>query len=285
MLAESGNSGKVVGSFWNAPTPVLCAYGIFSVVGFAVFHFVAEREPSSTLTLSAAAQCLGIALLWIQVLSGKGAWGISTKTLLLDAVAISFRLCSTLFVDGYLPNSPDGDFVYQSFDVCSVLMILFLLRRVTVNHADTYQASEDNFPIGPMLLGCCVLAALLHGDMDANPLLDTLWMAGLFTSVIAVLPQFWLITKSGGHVGALTSHYIATLAFSRFLSGCFAWMAWEHLSCEHYIDGFEHARWVILGANLMHLVILGDFGFKYVRSISKHGLCGTVDLSIPCYDV
>merc|ERR1719359_1363155 len=101
-------------------------------------------------------------------------------------------------------------------------------------------------------------------------------MAGLFLSVVAVLPQFWLITKSGGQVGALTSHYIASMAFSRFLSGCFAIMAWEHLSCEPYIEGFEHAKWVILGAHVVHVIILCDFGCTYVYSMVKHGINETV---------
>jgi hypothetical protein len=258
---------------------VLCAYGIFGVVGVAVFHFVAEREPSSTLTMSALAQALGVSLLWIQVMSGQGAWGISAKGLLLDAVAICARLGSTLFVDGYLPNSPDGDYVYQFFDICSVLMLLFLLRRVLVQHADTYQATEDTLTVGPMLLGCFVLAAILHGDMDDAPILDTLWMAGLFTSVVAVLPQFWLIVKSSGQAGALTGHYIASMALSRCLGGSFAWMAWEHLSCEPYIGEFMHARWAIGGAYVLHAVLLGDFAYTYFRSMAKNGICGPLDLS------
>merc|ERR1719450_609415 len=122
MIATSGAQKSKSGTFvdtFDAPTPVLCAYGIFSALSFVVFHLVAEREPSSTLTLSALAQCLGVSFLWIQVLSGKGAWGISAKSLLLDALAICFRLCSTLIFEGYLPSSKDGDYLYQLFDVCS----------------------------------------------------------------------------------------------------------------------------------------------------------------------
>jgi len=62
------------------------------------------------------------------------------------------------------------------------------------------------------------LAALLHADEDRRVIFDTLWMAGLFVSVVAVLPQLWLITKSGGRVEALTSHYVAALALSRVMA-------------------------------------------------------------------
>ena len=33
------------------------------------------------------------------------------------------------------------------------------------------------------------ISAVLHGNMDAHALFDTFWMAGLFTEVVAVLPQ------------------------------------------------------------------------------------------------
>ena len=47
---------------------------------------------------------------------------------------------------------------------------------------------------------------VLHGNMNGRPIFDALWMAGLFINTIAVLPQLWLVTKTGGRVEALTSH-------------------------------------------------------------------------------
>ena len=91
--------------------------------------------------MSALAQCFGITMLCIQSLSSGSAAGISAKSLLLDAFAISFRLCSTLWLDGYLPSDKSGDFIYQAFDVSSLLLLIFLLHRVLVKQYDTYQAS------------------------------------------------------------------------------------------------------------------------------------------------
>lgn len=281
MLAATGTLAKAksVASAWDAPAPVTCAYIIFSIACFVVFDVVAEQEPSSTLTLSALAQCLGVSFLWFQVLSGKGAWGISVKGLFLDGFAISLRLRSTLFVDGYLPSSRDGDYLYQLFDTCALLMITLLIRSVLVDHVETYQATEDTLRVWPWLVACCVSALILHGDMNEHWLYDTVWMSSLFVSVVAVLPHFWLITKSGGQAGAMTSHYIAAMAFSRFLSGSFAWMAWEYLTCQPHIGSFQHARWVILGAHILHVILLFDFGFTYFRSMAKYGIYGCTDFS------
>merc|ERR1719183_1937192 len=202
--------------------------------------------------MSALAQCLGITFMVIQTFTSGSAAGISASSLLLDALAICLRLCSTLWLAGYLPSDKSGDFVYQSFDVCSLLLLIFLLHRVLVVQRGTYQASEDTMRCAPMVFTSLSLAALLHGDMDDNPIFDTLWLAGLFTSVVAVMPQFWLITSSGGWTGALTSHYIAAMAMSRLLSGCFMWLARNYITCSQYINGVEHTILAIFVAHIVH---------------------------------
>lgn len=264
------------------PVPVLCAYIGFGAVGLTVYHTVAERAVSSTLTMAALAQCLGITLLCVQALASGSAAGISAKSLVLDAVAIVLRLSSTLWLEGYLPVDKSGDYIYQLFDVCSLLLLLFLLHRVLLVQRATYQDSEDSFNIGPMVLGCLGLAAVLHGNMDDQPLFDTFWMAGLFAGVVAVVPQMWLITSSGGRTEALTSHYVAAMAISRGLSGHFMWKARNHITCNPYFGGFEHAIYAILAAHVVHALLLGDFAYYYVKSVVKNGLNKPVEM-LPYY--
>ena len=43
------------------------------------------------------------------------------------------------------------------------------------------------------------------------------------------------------------------------------WHARFDITCDPWVDGFNHAIWVILGAHLLHLVLLGDFGYYYVK--------------------
>merc|ERR1719265_2991959 len=144
-------------------------------------------------------QCLGMVLLGLQVISTGSASGISAKALSLDALAICCRLSNTVWLNGYLA------------------VLAWLLYQVLVVKRQTYQVEEDTLSILPTIIGSLVLAALLHGNMNMRPFFDTLWMTGLFVSAVAVLPQLWLVTKSGGRVEALTSHYIAAMAVSRIL--------------------------------------------------------------------
>merc|ERR1719401_1431434 len=120
-------------------------------------------------------------------------------------------------------------------------MILWLLREVLVVRKRTYQAGDDGFAISPVILGCLLLAALLHADLNSSPLFDTYWMAGLFISVVAVLPQLWLIAKTGGRCEALPGHYIATMAMSRMLSGIVMWDARGQIRYDPWVEGWNHA--------------------------------------------
>jgi len=252
--------------------PLVSAYTATAGFGLGVYHFVANGEFSAILTLSALAQCSGMVFLCMQALLKGSAEGISARAVQLDICAVCFRLSSTLWLPGYLPVDASGDFIYQAFDVCSLAMMIWLLYTVQVTHRNTYQVLEDNVNTVPMVLGSLVLAALFHCDMDDRPIFDTLWMAGLFTSVVAVIPQLWLIMKTGDKAEALVGHYIAALAVSRILSGLFMWEAAPDITCDEWIwTGFSHGIVAILVAHLMHLLLVADFGYYYVKSLVHHG--------------
>lgn len=264
------------------PTRVLVAYAVFIKAAFVVHHLVAEGALSSILTLSVMVECLAAALLGLQVVSSGSAAGISARSLALDALAICLRLSSTLWLNGYLPVDASGDWVYQTVDVCSLAIVLWLLHAVLVARRDSYQKQFDTFPIEALVLVAFLLAALLHADMDSRPIFDTFWMAGLFIGVIAVLPQLWLITRTGGSVDALTSHYIAAMALSRLLSGIFMWIAREDITCEPWFAGVSHAIWAILVAHALHLLLLADFAFYYVKAMATQGLSCRFELDPSC---
>jgi len=249
------------------PWSAIFAYTLFFGASWCVYELVADRKWSSMMTMSGFAHCLGLLLLCIQVVSSRSATGVSARALILDGIAVSFRLASTLFYEGYLPNDKSGDHVYQCADLCSLLLIVFLLRLVLVTYRSTYQDAEDDISIGPMIVVSILLGALLHGDMDDHPVFDTLWLAGLFISVVCVLPQYWMISKSSGQTQVLTAHYIAATAVDRILSGMFMWYVRKYITCIPWFGGFQHTIDVILGAHLVHLVLLSDFAVFYARAI------------------
>merc|ERR1719265_1805820 len=111
-------------------------------------------------------QCLAIALLVYQVVSTGSAEGISARSLVLEATSLGLRLSSTLWLNGYLPVDASGDAIFQGVDICSLLMVCWLVHRVLVVERRTYQAEDDSLPIAPFAIASVVLGAILHADMN-----------------------------------------------------------------------------------------------------------------------
>jgi len=139
---------------------LLIAYGFFALGAGSVWHLVADGEFSAILTMSVMVQCLSLVLLALQMISTGSASGISARTLTLDALAICFRLSSTLWLNGYLPVDASGDHIFQAIDVCSLCILGWLLHQVLVVRRHTYQAEEDSLKILPMVAGAFILACI-----------------------------------------------------------------------------------------------------------------------------
>merc|ERR1719214_42697 len=135
-------------------------------------------------------------------------------------------------------------------------MVLWLVRHILCAKRKTHDADEDTLPAVPFALGCLVLAAILHGDLDDRPIFDTLWMCALFLSAVSVLPQLCMMTRGRTSVPALISHFIAVMAFSRILSGTYMWHAHSEITCAPWIGDFNHAGYAILVAHAVHLMLL-----------------------------
>jgi len=258
---------------------VALAYVVFLGLAGAIYHFVAEGEFSAIVTMAVLFQCLAMLLLCLQSFSSGSAGGISARALGLEALALCCRLSSTTWLDGYLPVDASGDWIFQATDICTLVLVVALLVYVLVVQRGSYEEAEDSLPVLPLVLGSFLLGALLHADLNSRPLFDALWMAGLFIGVVAVIPQFWLVSKAGGRIEALTSHFVAMMAVSRLLSGIFMWHVREDLTCEPWVGSFNHAVWAILGAHFLHLVLLGDFVYYYAKSVATSGLAGRVEVS------
>eukprot|EP00933_Yihiella_yeosuensis_P051549 TRINITY_DN49514_c0_g1_i1.p1 TRINITY_DN49514_c0_g1~~TRINITY_DN49514_c0_g1_i1.p1 ORF type:complete len:286 (-),score=52.60 TRINITY_DN49514_c0_g1_i1:102-959(-) len=272
MIAPSVNSFNEKVASKAPPTQVTAAYVLFAAGALSVHHFVANGEFSSVATMAVIFQCLSFALLALHSWSQGSVAGISARALGLEAMALICRLSSTTLFEGYLPVDASGDFAFQFFDVVSLLLVLWLLHTTLVTHKDSYQEEHDSLPALPMAFGSFLLAVIFHADMNNRPLFDALWMTGLFSGVVAVLPQLCLIMRSGGVVKACTSHSIAMMALSRLLSGIFMWYARFDITCQPWVEGWNHAVPAILGAHALHLILLADFGYYYLKAVMKQGL-------------
>merc|ERR1719506_122143 len=258
-----------------------------------VFHQLAEKEFSSVLTLSVLAQCLSFVLIGMQVTNSHSVGGVSGKTMFLQAMALCFRLSSTLFVDGYLPLDTTGDMFYQLVDICSLLMVLHLLRCIYKTHVTTYDVEYDTMDAKNIAIGCVALAVLVHPDLNDWATFDIAWTASLYLDTVSMIPQLFMSSKMG-KVPSYTAHYIAATLVSRGFSAWFWFYGAENISRFHAEENHGSICFgalAIIVAHLLQFLLLADFGYYYLRAGCSGSLnlssSGTLDLnaSIATYDI
>merc|ERR1719450_728063 len=191
----ASTAGKQSAPLMDTRTAV--AYSAFGFCALVVHHYVAEWELSAILTMSVMAQCLSFALLGLQISAKRSMRGVSMQTLLLDVMSLCCRISSTMVKQGYLPVDATGDYVYQAADICSLLLVLYLLHLGWGELSRTYQAEADDFSVAKLAVGALVLACICHADMNHSWAFDVLWTTACYIDAVAAMPQLWMISRSG----------------------------------------------------------------------------------------
>ncbi|CEM02062.1 unnamed protein product [Vitrella brassicaformis CCMP3155] len=252
--------------FWMRHQKEVKAWAAFVVVLLVCYKYFSDGGFSAILTLSSAFQCFAFVLLVVKIVTQGNCAGISTHSLVMNGVALLSRLCSTLFFNGYLPVDKSGDWVYQAADVLSLVLTVLIHILMRTRYRSTYQAQHDKFPFILPTLIAAGLAFLVHPRLNNWLPADFAWTFGLYVESLAMLPQLFMMSKAGGEVEALNSHFVASVAASRFL----AFLFWVHSYTElgpRRGKGFNYAGWGVLVAFGTQLLALADFLYHYINSI------------------
>jgi len=268
MLSQTRS--KTMGLDQSTVTAYLGMLAIVSLVHQS-FHDIGL---STLLTLSVGIQCFGYACLLLKVCQQKSVAGISGRAISLQAASYMLRLSSTTWLKGYIPVDATGDWLYQMLDVAALCMALKLIHCVFKTHRHTYQEEYDSLNVVMAAIVCFVLAVLIHPDLNARPVFDTLWTTALYIDVIAMVPQLWMMSKVGRDVEALNCHFVGATAMSRCANLCFWFYGFVELAP---LDGsFNLAGWVIITAHVVQTLLLCDFLFMYVKACMSSGLRATM---------
>ncbi|KAL7066189.1 hypothetical protein ACR3K2_33560 [Cryptosporidium serpentis] len=237
------------------------AFGLILLVGYKYFS---DGSFSAILTLSSAFQCFAFLLLTLKVNTQCTISGISLKSQMLYTIALISRLSSTLFFNGYLPVDRSGDWVYQAADIISLGLSLLLIFWGYTKYKYQYKYDQDKFIIWIPIIFGLILAIIIHPDLNSYFPADFAWTFALYIETIAMLPQLVLMTKIGGEVETLTSHYIASLAVSKCLSFVFWLFSFRELAPE---VGKNIAGWTVMLALGTQILLFADFLYAYIKSL------------------
>jgi len=270
-------------AFLSSPTvknngdEALC-YSLFAVCGVFGLRFLSDMKFSAVITVGAAVQCLGFCLLRLKMHKQGGSQGISSRTLQMFLLTYCFRLYSTLQYNGYLPVDRTGDWAYQAIDCVAVCVVLSLIVTIHSKYESTYEKSMDTCAIHWFFVGALLLAVLVHPHLNNRRVPDMCWTAALYMEAVAMVPQLYQMSKKGGEVDSLAGHYVACCFVSRILMLSF----WLHSYPELTPKGssFNLPGYGVVGAQLLQLVLFGDFMWYYVKSVTTEAKLVLPEMSV-----
>lgn len=249
-------------------------YALFIVIAVSVYYWTAVSEKaglSALLTLSAIWQCSAFSLLVVGVLITGSVKGISAKSMQLQAAAFACRLSSTTWLSGYIPFDRTGDFLYEGFDMLSLVMVLWLLYRIIQTQQEIV---DDDLPLSAFIVGALVLAALFHADLDERPIFDTLWMFALFIGALAMLPQVRLTVHNAAGVPAGMNHFVAAMTISCILRGTFFWFAFYDFTSKSWFTSmiqFNLCGHAAMTAHAVQLLLMAGVMCSELKNFATKG--------------
>ncbi|KAH8103269.1 ER lumen protein retaining receptor-domain-containing protein [Cristinia sonorae] len=131
--------------------------------------------------------------------------GISFKTQMLYAGVFVSRYLDLFYSWVSLYNT-----VMKIFFISSSCYILYLMKY---KFRPTHDPSIDTFRIDYLLAPCAVLALLFNYGFRPS---EILWSFSIFLESVAILPQLFMLQRTG-EAETITTHYLAALGAYRAL--------------------------------------------------------------------
>jgi len=258
---------SIRGALVSEAKPVVSSWVVFLLIcGVTLRHF-SDRDFTFVMTAGALLQCLGFWILLKKVHAARSAAGVSSKALEMFFLMLVFRLSSTLVNEGYLPIDRSGDYVYQSADIGSLVLVCRLLWCVNKTYQTTYDKEHDTMEVWKAVPAAIIAGSLVHGNMNQSWFFDSTWTIGMHLDTIAMLPQYWLFVQKGGEVDASVGHFVACIVGSRALSFAFWYFGYRALKPKKRDGGGPNiAGYMVFASHLLQLLLSCDFMFHYLRS-------------------
>ncbi|KAJ0177168.1 hypothetical protein K1T71_007177 [Dendrolimus kikuchii] len=174
--------------------------------------------------------------------------GISGKSQILFAIVYTTRYLDlvTTFVSAYN----------------TVMKLVFILASYAtvylmyVKFKATYDRNHDTFRIEFLLIPCVILALLINHEFTV---LEVLWTFSIYLEAVAILPQLFLVSKTG-EAESITSHYLFALGSYRALY----LLNWVY---RYVVE--NHYEVIAIVAGVVQTVLYCDFFYLYITKVLK----------------
>jgi len=187
-----------------------------------------------------------VIILW-KMLTQRSCAGLSLKTQLLYALVFTTRYLDLFFSFYSVYNT-----LMKLFFLLTSYHIVFLMRY---RFKASYDFKNDTFRIRYLIVPCAVLALAFHKHWFS--VIEMLWAFSEWLEAAAILPQLFLLQRTGG-AETLTSHYLFALGGYRF----FYILNWVY---RYFVDGKGY--WVSWVAGSLQTLLYADFFYHYLTKV------------------
>jgi len=186
---------------------------------------------------------LAIIILLVKIWKSRSCAGISGKSQFLFALVYTTRYLDLLtnFVSLY-NSTMKIVFIGTS---CATLYFMYMKFRAT------YDSNHDTFRIELLLLPVAALGLLVNHEFTV---LEVLWSFSIFLEAVAILPQLFMVSKTG-EAESITSHYLFALGSYRGLY-ILNWI-YRYYS-EDVLDS------IAVVAGIVQTILYCDFFYLYI---------------------
>ena len=159
------------------------------------------------------APMFGFGILNLKTFKSQLVTGVPIKILQLYCCVFFFCLTSIIHHEGCLPYDKSGDWLYHCVKGMLFLMCVLALYACTVPFKHTYQTDLDKFeelmvPTGAgavyLALPILVLAILVHPNLNANFLSDSVWTYTMYLNPRLCFPDYTCSKSSHQVLSMLT---------------------------------------------------------------------------------
>ncbi|XP_072167695.1 ER lumen protein-retaining receptor 2 [Diadema setosum] len=186
-----------------------------------------------------------ILLLW-KIWKTRSCAGISGKSQVLFALVFTTRYLDLLtsFISIY---NTSMKIIYLLCAYATVYMIYIKFKA-------TYDSNHDTFRIEFLVVPVGGLAFLVNHDFSP---LEILWTFSIYLESVAILPQLFMISKTG-EAETITSHYLFCLGAYRALYI----VNWVY---RFYAEGFFDLIAIVAGC--VQTILYCDFFYLYITKV------------------
>jgi len=191
---------------------------------------------------------LAIIILLMKIWKTRSCAGISGKSQI---------LFSLVFATRYLDLFTNFISLYNSVMKCIYLSCAFFtVYLVYQKFKATYDGNHDTFRIEFLIVPVGGLAFLVNHEFTP---LEILWTFSIYLESVAILPQLFMISKTG-EAETITTHYLFALGLYRGLY-LINWIF------RYYYEGFFDLIAIVAG--VVQTILYCDFFYLYITKVLK----------------